>query len=69
VNAVGPGTIDSHGSFAQNPERRAAYEALYPLGRLGRPADIAGAVAFLASDDADWITGQILYVDGGYLIR
>lgn len=38
----------------------------YPLGRIGRPEDIAGAIAFLASDDAAWITGQALVVDGGF---
>lgn len=69
VNAVGPGTVDSRGSFAQDPDRRARYEALFPLGRLGRPEDIANAILFLASDEAAWITGEILYVDGGYLIR
>jgi NAD(P)-dependent dehydrogenase (short-subunit alcohol dehydrogenase family) len=68
VNAVGPGTIDK-GQYATNPQRRAEYERLYPLGRLGRPDDVAGAVLFLASDDASWVTGEILFVDGGYLIR
>jgi len=69
VNAVGPGTVDSRGFFANNPERRAKYEEMHPLGRLGRPADIANAILFLVSDEAEWITGEILYVDGGYLIR
>jgi NAD(P)-dependent dehydrogenase (short-subunit alcohol dehydrogenase family) len=69
VNAVGPSTVDSHGRYANNAEMRAEYEALHPLGRLGRPEDIANAVLFLASDEADWITGEILHVDGGYLIR
>lgn len=69
VNAVGPGTVDSRGFFANHPERRAQYEAIHPLGRIGRPEDIANAILFLASDEADWITGEILYVDGGYLIR
>jgi len=40
---------------------------LYPLGRVGEPGDVAAAVAFLASDDAGWITGQILPIDGGLL--
>ena len=41
---------------------------LYPLGRVGEPGDVAAAVAFLASDDAGWITGQILPIDGGLLL-
>lgn len=69
VNAVGPGTVDTRGFFAENPDKRAKYEAIHPLGRLGRPGDIANAILFLASAEADWITGEILYVDGGYLIR
>jgi NAD(P)-dependent dehydrogenase (short-subunit alcohol dehydrogenase family) len=47
----------------------AAAAAAYPLGRLGDPADIAAAVAFLASADAAWITGQTLVVDGGGGLR
>ena len=69
VNAVGPGTVDTRGYFASHPDKLAKYEALHPLGRLGRPEDIANAILFLASDEAEWITGEILYVDGGYLIR
>jgi 3-oxoacyl-[acyl-carrier protein] reductase len=42
------------------------YEAQAPLHRLGQPKDIATAVVFLASPDADWITGETLYVAGGY---
>jgi 3-oxoacyl-[acyl-carrier protein] reductase len=41
----------------------------YPLGRLGDPADIAAAVAFLASDDASWITGQTVTIDGGLTLQ
>ncbi len=69
VNAVGPGTIDSRGYFARHPDKREKYEALHPLGRLGQPEDVANAILFLASAEADWITGEILYVDGGFLIR
>jgi len=68
VNAVGPGTTDSRGMLAQNPEAMARYRSIIPLGRVGTPRDIANAVLFLASPEADWITGQILYVDGGYLV-
>jgi NAD(P)-dependent dehydrogenase (short-subunit alcohol dehydrogenase family) len=40
---------------------------LYPLGRIGEPEDVAAAVVFLASDDARWITGSVLVVDGGLM--
>jgi len=40
-----------------------------PLGRLGRPAEVAAGVAYLASDDASFVTGLELYIDGGYLAR
>ena len=43
--------------------------ALTPMGRLGRPEDIAAGVAYLASDDAAFITGLELYIDGGYMAR
>ena len=43
--------------------------AAYPLGRLGVPADIGGAAAFLTSDQSDWITGQTLVVDGGLFLK
>jgi NAD(P)-dependent dehydrogenase (short-subunit alcohol dehydrogenase family) len=69
VNAVGPGTVDSRGYFARHPDKQQKYEALHPLGRLGQPEDVANAILFLASDEADWITGEILYVDGGFLVR
>jgi 3-oxoacyl-[acyl-carrier protein] reductase len=46
---------------------RKGIEAATPLGRIGLPRDIAPAVAFLASDDASWITGQSLYISGGNL--
>jgi 3-oxoacyl-[acyl-carrier protein] reductase len=49
--------------------REARVSALFPLKRLGTPEDIAGAVMFLLSDEAKWITGQIFVVDGGGLIR
>ncbi|HXM58378.1 MAG TPA: glucose 1-dehydrogenase [Candidatus Dormibacteraeota bacterium] len=65
VNAVAPGVVHTEGSMLQTPEERAQRARPIPLGRLGSPADVAAAVAFLASDEAEYITGQVLYVDGG----
>jgi NAD(P)-dependent dehydrogenase (short-subunit alcohol dehydrogenase family) len=47
----------------------AAIIAATPMGRLGRPEEVAAAVAYLASDDASYVTGSELYVDGGYMAR
>jgi NAD(P)-dependent dehydrogenase (short-subunit alcohol dehydrogenase family) len=70
VNAVAPGTIDTPMSRVglDTPEKRARLEALIPMGRLGDPVDIADAVAFLTSDDAAYVTGHVLVVDGGRLV-
>ncbi len=68
VNVVNPGWIDTPGERAYaSDEAIAAAEPRMPWGRLGQPEDIAKAVAFLASDDADYITGATLRVDGGYM--
>ncbi len=67
VNAVGPGTTDSRGMLVKDPDTAQRLSARIPLGRLGTPRDTANAVLFLASPQSDWITGHILYVDGGYL--
>jgi 3-oxoacyl-[acyl-carrier protein] reductase len=68
VNAVSPGTVETEGSrdagIVGGDYGRAAI-AQTPLGRLGRPDDIAPVVAFLASDDAKWITGDVILVSGG----
>lgn len=70
VNAVAPGTVDTDltRSVLDDPEvlERQAAERI-PLGRLGRPTDIAAAVDFLSSDAASYITGHVLVVDGGWL--
>lgn len=65
VNAVAPGLVDTPLLRALTPERLAAQLALQPTGRAARPADIAHAVAFLAAPRTDFITGQVLLVDGG----
>lgn len=65
VNAVAPGLIDTPMLQALSPERRAAQERLQPTGRAGRPQDVANAVSFLANPAMDFITGQVLFVDGG----
>ncbi|PJN07874.1 short-chain dehydrogenase [Streptomyces sp. CB01635] len=71
VNAVTPGPIDTPGlsGLAPDEEQAAAFRqqlaAQVPLGRIGRPEEVAAAVAFLASEQSSFITGSSLYVDGG----
>ncbi len=65
VNAVAPGFIETDMTAALSEEARDAYAKAIPLGRLGSAQDVADAVAFLASDKASYITGQVLAVNGG----
>ncbi|RGD62349.1 SDR family oxidoreductase [Kitasatospora xanthocidica] len=74
VNAVAPGTITTErvARLYDEPggtEYLGAIEKLHPMGRLGDPAEVAAAVLFLASDDASFVTGVVLPVDGGYLAQ
>ena len=65
VNAVAPGFIDTDMTAALTEAARTAALGAIPMGRMGAPDDVARAVAFLASDEAGYITGQVLAVDGG----
>ncbi len=70
VNAICPGPVETDMLYTAVPEEAARRElaASVPLGRLGRPRDIAEAVVFLASDESEWCTGQALSIDGGMSI-
>ena len=68
INAVAPGFIETDMTGAMTPEARATLAGQIPLERLGTPGDVAGAVAFLASDLANYVTGQVLVVDGGLVM-
>jgi 3-oxoacyl-[acyl-carrier protein] reductase len=69
VNAINPGMVETEGlhtaGFVEG-EFRKNYEAQAPLGRIGRPEDIASAAVYLASNDASWVTGETIRISGGY---
>ena len=74
VNAVAPGTINTERvqrlpEEPGGPEYLEAIKKLHPMGRIGDPAEVANAILFLASDEASFITGVVLPVDGGYLAQ
>lgn len=67
---VAPGTIETDAwkeRLSKNPKTLDKLKKVYPLGRIGKPEDVANAVAFLASDEASWISGTTLNVDGGMM--
>jgi 3-oxoacyl-[acyl-carrier protein] reductase len=67
VNAVGPGPTATEAFDAvSNDDLKNLFVARTPLGRIGAPSDIASVVAFLASPDAEWVTGQVLLANGGF---
>ncbi|KOG89355.1 SDR family oxidoreductase [Streptomyces varsoviensis] len=69
VNSIAPAIVKTKFAAALYEDREEEAAARYPMGRLGIPADIGGAVAFLLSDAAAWITGQNLVVDGGLFLN
>ena len=69
VNAVAPGTIATDAVAELPEEYKAPMIEAHPIGRLGEPSEVANAILFLASDEASFVTGVILPVDGGYLAQ
>jgi enoyl-[acyl-carrier protein] reductase III len=70
VNAVSGGLVDTPLLRSRVPERElSAVARRTPLGRIGRPSDLAGLIAWLAGPESSWMTGQILTLDGGYFLR
>jgi 3-oxoacyl-[acyl-carrier protein] reductase len=68
VNAVCPGMVETEGNYTakEGSEFRKGFEEKTPLGRIGQVDDIAPAVVYFASDDSKWVTGETLYISGGY---
>ena len=69
IGAVAPGIVRTRLSEMLWREQESEVAGLTPLGRIGVPADVGNAVAFLASDDASWITGETMLIDGGQILR
>jgi 3-oxoacyl-[acyl-carrier protein] reductase len=69
VNSINPGMVETEGFRAagiHESDMRRQTEAATPLGRIGRPQDIAPAAVYFASDDSAWVTGETLYISGGF---
>src|SRR5262249_38318738 len=69
VNAINPGMVETEGAHTAGITEsgmRKQVEAATPLGRIGKPNDIAGAAVFLASEDSAWVTGETLIIAGGF---
>ena len=71
VNSVLPGVVKTQmaAALSEIPISREEYLSLMPISRIGEPEDVGNLVAFLLSDDASWITGQLIGVDGGHTVR
>jgi NAD(P)-dependent dehydrogenase (short-subunit alcohol dehydrogenase family) len=72
INAVGPGAIETdmfEKATGGQDEAKAYMAGLHPMGRVGKPVDVANAVVWLSSDSASFVTGEILMVDGGYVAQ
>ncbi|MBA4022665.1 MAG: 3-oxoacyl-ACP reductase [Gordonia sp.] len=67
VNAVGPGTILTEGIIAFGADQQEKWADLIPVGRMGKPEEVAAAVAYLLSDEAGFVTGHTLLIDGGLM--
>ncbi len=69
VNCVAPGAIENERTRRELPDYAGAWGRLTPAGRVGRPSDVASAVCYLASDEAEFVNGHTLFVDGGLFAR
>jgi NAD(P)-dependent dehydrogenase (short-subunit alcohol dehydrogenase family) len=71
VNAIAPGTMETEitKKMLEDPKVRKAVEGKIPMKRIGYPSDLAGAVIFLSASGSDYITGQTMFVDGGFSVQ